>query len=77
MTRNPNAKKSYKEKDKKRQYVKQVDEGAAYQSDDDDTGYAFGINQVEEDKVQINLGGIDIRVIIDSGATVNVVDRKL
>ena len=53
-------------------------EGAAYQSDDKDIDYAFGINQaLEEKKVLVTMGGIDLRMIIDSGATVNLVDRKL
>ena len=78
MTKFPNAKKPHKEKDKKRHYVKTVEEGEAHPSCDDDTDYAFGINQkLEVEKVLINIGGVDIRVIIDSGATVNIVNRKL
>lgn len=77
MTKFPNAKKPHKERDKKRHYVKTVEE-EAHPSRDDDTDYAFGIIQkLEDEKVLINIGGVDIRVIIDSGATVNVVDRKL
>lgn len=55
---------------------KTVGEGAANRSDFVKGGtHAFGINQKQHDeKVLTNIGGVDIRVTIDLGATLNVAD---
>ncbi|CAG2251175.1 unnamed protein product [Mytilus edulis] len=46
-----------------------------YENEDDDYAFTVHGNQGKVSKFSVNVGGIDVPVVIDSGATVNIIDR--
>ncbi|CAG2247242.1 unnamed protein product [Mytilus edulis] len=48
-----------------------------YENEDDDYAFTVHGNQGKVSKFTVNVGGIDVPVVIDSGATVNIIDRTL
>ncbi|XP_063412611.1 uncharacterized protein K02A2.6-like [Mytilus trossulus] len=48
-----------------------------YDNEDDDYAFTVHGNQGKVSKFTVNVGGIDVPVVIDSGATVNIIDRTL
>lgn len=64
----------YDKKYRPKHKVRTVEVGS---DDDEDDEYVFVVNDNNSGTVQVNVGGIGISVIIDSGASVNVIDRQL
>lgn len=56
--------------------VRTVEADDSDESDQDDD-YVFSLNNQKSGDIQVNIGGIDVPVIIDSGASCNVIDREL
>lgn len=63
-----------------RKQVKPKDKpGAVNQVEDDDSdnGYAFAVNDGKlTGMVKVNIGGVPLKMLIDSGASTNIIDRK-
>ena len=63
-----------KKQDSKKQSIQQID-----QSDSDDDPYAWSIHQVntmKKPKVLVTINGSQIKVLIDTGASINLIDSK-
>ena len=62
----------------KRKYVKQVNDAPT--DEFEGCNYVFTVSNTREDKdsrIDIEVGGVRISAIIDSGASVNIIDRHL
>lgn len=58
--------------------IRSVDVEDNYESDD----YVFTVSEVSctssnQEDISVNIGGVTVLVIVDSGASVNVIDREL
>ena len=65
-----------KDKKKSEHYVKIVEDNDSSSSEaEDDNEYVFSTNQTFlEGQILINIGGVDVNMIIDSGVSVNVIE---
>ena len=56
---------------KKKKRVNQIERG---ESDTDSDEYVFGVNTGKSAKIEVNVGGVCVQAVIDSGASCNIVD---
>ena len=74
--RNTDAK-AEKEKTKRHRYPKG---GSANmvdtQDDEDDSEYAFTVGDKKQEKIEVIIGGCKLSMIIDSGASTNIIDKQ-
>lgn len=46
------------------------------QDDEDDLEYAFAVGGRKQEKIEVTIGGCKLNVIVDSGASTNIIDKQ-
>lgn len=46
------------------------------QDDEDDPEYAFAVGDRKQEKIEVTVGGCKLNVIVDSGASTNIIDKQ-
>ena len=44
--------------------------------EEEDSVYAFTVNDKKQEKIEVTVGGCKLNIIIDSGASANIVDKQ-